>query len=91
MKTEQQKVVFRVFKDGNIIALFPDDSYKYGSMYYTVCYQHSGQHASCDYKAVISITRPATEEQYRNLAKELTGMEYNLKVQQRANIRYKVI
>ena len=91
MKTEQQKVVFRVFKDGNIIALFPDDSYKYGSMYYTVCYQHSGQHGSCDYQAVISITKPATEEQYRSLAKELKNMEYNLKIQQRAKIRYKVV
>ena len=38
------KVVFRKFKDGVVIAVFPEVSYNYVHL---MSYQHEGQHGDC--------------------------------------------
>lgn len=65
MKT---KVVFRKFKEGQIIALFPENiegNYKISS------YMRIGQHACADYYSIISITKPCNPAEYSSLKKEL--------------------
>lgn len=71
----EKKVVFRKFKDGEIIALFP----------YIIAnscgdcdsYMHVGQHSAADYSAVINTTKLATEEEYKDLLNELKSIGYN--------------
>ncbi len=77
MDKEQTKVVFRVFKEGDVIALFP---YEDEGNNRCTSYQHVGQHSAADYWGVLDITRPATQEEYEPLYKELTSFGYNLKV-----------
>ena len=81
MKTN---VVFRVYKNGNVIALFPDIDEGRG-----LCssYIKMGQHSSASYVWIIQQTKPATEKQYGELFKELTHIGYNLNVQQRRTRR----
>ncbi|MFA5307294.1 MAG: hypothetical protein WC365_07645 [Candidatus Babeliales bacterium] len=79
-KPQLDKVVFRKFKEGDIIALFPcmkESNYRVNS------YMHIGQHSAADYDGVISITTPATQEEYADLKAELTSIGYNLKVLKR--------
>ena len=72
------KVVFRKFKDGQIIALFPDIiADRLGNI---VSYMHIGQHSSAS-KDIVDITKLASYEEYAPLLKELKRMGYkNLKV-----------
>ena len=83
MKT---KVVFRKFKEGDVIALFPE--YVNRRAYRVECYQHIGQHGEADYTDIISITKPATEQEYADLAAELRGIGYDLTVRKRAKVRF---
>ena len=71
------KVVFRKFKDGQIVALFPD--IKDG--HYIMSYMHIGQHSNTD-RSIVYDTKPATEEEYKELYDELVNVcEYtDLKV-----------
>lgn len=73
------EVVFRKFKDGQVIALFP---YNPQNLMGNVgSYMHLGQHSDADYNHVISITKLATEEEYKDLKNELeNSVGYNLKV-----------
>ena len=90
MDKQKTKVVFRKFKNKGVlelVALFPEDSHRHG--YMTGSYMHIGQHSNCDYQAVISITTPATPEEYKDLKSELESIGYNLIVRQRASISYK--
>lgn len=72
---KREKVVFRKFKDGEIIALFP----------YSIAnscgdcdsYMHLGQHCAADYSAVIKATKLATKEEYKDLFNELKSIGYN--------------
>ena len=83
---DKTKVVFRKFKDGDIIALFPEQSYRHN--YTTGSYMHIGQHGDCDYHNIISMTRPATPEEYKDLYQELEILGYNMLTRQRAIITY---
>jgi hypothetical protein len=79
------KVVFRKFKEGDIIALFPQqigNSYRVGS------YMHIGQHSECDYNHVVNCTKLATEAEYANLKMELEDIGYNLKVYKKGKPDY---
>jgi hypothetical protein len=72
------KVIFRVYSDGQVIALFPeiaDDSY--GNC---LSYMHIGQHGGADYVYVVQLTKLATLEQYAPLFVELESIGYNLQV-----------
>jgi hypothetical protein len=59
---------------GGIIALFPRVP---GSPGFCSSYEHIGQHGDADYSGVVSITVPATPEEYADLKRELEGPPYN--------------
>jgi len=76
--TDITKVIFRKHKDGEIVALFPDDVW---DRHLIASYGHSWQHGGADYKYVVSITKLATPEEYNSLKTELENLfGYNLKV-----------
>lgn len=77
------RVVFRKFKDGQIIALFPD-SYKDGMI---DTYMHIGQHSLGDPR-IVDNTKLATSDEYYELKKELERIGYNLVVRKKLNIKY---
>ena len=81
------KVIFRKSKDGEILALFPELSYRRN--YHTTCYQHIGQHGEADYHHCITITKLAKPGEYKDLKIELESLGYDLIVRQKANITYK--
>jgi hypothetical protein len=74
--------VFRKFKEGDILALFPGEQYsRYdGSI---MSYQHVGQHGAADYNGMIATTRPATPTEYEPLRKELESIGYKLDIRTR--------
>ena len=73
------KVIFRKFPDGDIIALFPEIPVTM-SRGETMSYQHLGQHGSVDYNTVISSTKSAKPAEYADLFEELTKIGYELRV-----------
>lgn len=64
------KVLFRKFKEGDVIAFLPDINV--GG--HTVCYQHIGQHSECDYSALVPCTKLAKPEEYASLKQELESI-----------------
>lgn len=86
---EKTKVIFRVFKTGEVIAIFPEEL---GNSNYWTCnsYMHVGQHGACD-PEIISTTRPASPKEYESLKAELENIGYNLDIKKRySNDSYKV-
>lgn len=81
--TRGEKVIFRVWRDtGAVIALFPRLSD--GVAGYTCqSYEHVGQHGGADPQTVISRTRLAKPAEYRELARELRGLGYKLRIMSR--------
>jgi len=78
------EVVFRKFKDGEVIALFPYNIENYNGD--IVSYMHVGQHDIADYNLVVNNTKIATEEEYKELKNELeNNMGYVLKVIRKRN------
>lgn len=73
------KVIFRKEKDGTIIAIFPEEISNPTKGYLTY-YAHIGQHGECDYHYILSKTKLAKPEEYKDLFKELESMGYNLKI-----------
>lgn len=82
--TEQTKVVFRKYKDGSILALFPSTGY---GLCLIESYMHIGQHGGADYNGCILDTKPATPAEYQELKTELESLGYNLKVIKRRSNR----
>ncbi len=81
------KVMFRIFSDGQVIALFPEESDKRTGE--TMSYMHIGQHGGADYHGVIRKTKPATESQYQPLLNELKSIGYDkLEVRQKSQIKW---
>lgn len=71
MKTKI-KIAFRVFPEGDVIALFidhPDDVLER----YITSYMHLGQHGGASPDLVDGLEK-ATPEQYKDLLEELTGI-----------------
>lgn len=75
-------VIFRTFRDGEVIALFPDIPAD-ATGHDVQSYQHVGQHGAADYALVMGMTRPATFDQATPLRDELTERGYNLNIRQR--------
>jgi hypothetical protein len=79
------KVIFRKFKGGEIIALFPaivGDNNPYATC---ESYMHIGQHGSASVDLILS-TKPAKPEEYAPLLNELKSIGYDdLVVKQRFN------
>lgn len=81
MENERTLVIFRKFNDDkSIIALFPLDSEKNG-----LCssYMAIGQHSQADYYGLLSITKLATPEEYKELKAELERIGYKLDVREK--------
>ncbi len=75
-------VIFRKWKTGGVIALFPATAYNTDP---TLCmsYEHVGQHGAADDRGIIAMTIPASPEEYGDLKAELESIGYNLKIYQR--------
>ena len=81
------RVIFRVWKmrgseriaGGGVIALFPDERWDKDGLHCS-SYQHIGQHGGATYHHVMSNTRPATPEEYKELESELETIGYSLLV-----------
>lgn len=80
VKTE---VIFRKFKNGDVIALFPYEIEDYHAN--CLSYEHNGQHSAADYWHCIAKSKPAKLNEYTDLFKELESLGYNLKVRQKIN------
>ncbi len=82
---EETPTMFRTFPDGGVVALFPaipaDPVGRCSS------YMQVGQHGAADYWHVISNTRPASPDGYRDLMFELTGIGYAVRPVRRASRR----
>ena len=80
--THETPVIFRRFRDGEIIAIFPTLP---GTNSPDSCadYVHVGQHGHCDPHAVVGMTARAKPTEYAALFHELTAIGYRLKVIQR--------
>lgn len=69
------RVVFRKWKNGDIIALFPDEPWSRNG-YAVTSYMHVGQHGAADYAGVIADTSPTQEYEYKDLLNELKTIGY---------------
>jgi hypothetical protein len=76
-------VIFRKFKNGQVIALFP---YVIENAFnnYVSSYMHIGQHSGATLE-LIHNTKLASEVEYNDLKNELKGLGYNLKVIKKVN------
>lgn len=85
--TDQPVVVlFRrgVHKDNtDVFALFPQLPADAGGKYCT-CYQHVGGHGSADYHGCMGSSRPARDDEFADLLRELRRIGYNLIIRTRA-------
>lgn len=85
---DNERVIFRKFPEGDVIALFPDISADVENTL-MVSYQHIGQHGGSSERLVNSTTL-ATEEEYKDLKKELELIGYKLRVVKRmSNPQYR--
>ena len=80
---ETVDMMFKMFQD-EILAIFPHTKY---NNYFVLCYAHSDQHSGADYNGVVYNSRPATEEEYKDLKKELEIIGYSLKIIHRRNLK----
>jgi hypothetical protein len=76
--------VFRVFRDGDVLALFPYEDEGNG---FCSSYQHVGQHGLADYDACVNQTRPATPKEYSALKRELEQLGYELIIKKKRNYK----
>ncbi len=77
-KVENEPVIFRMFGNGDVIALFPEiatDVYGYNCN----SYMHVGQHSAAN-PFLVNSTKLAKPEDYQDLFDELTRLGYDLKV-----------
>lgn len=73
MKTN---VVFKKWEDGQIIALFPDESFDIHNEFIT-SYMHVGQHSGASRDLLYELDDASIEE-YKNLKEELLSIGYKL-------------
>jgi hypothetical protein len=69
------KVIFRKFKCGEVIALFPQEPATLDG-WLCVSYMHVGQHSAAS-PSIVRNTKPASVEEYRKLLWELEQVGYN--------------
>lgn len=69
------KVIFRKFRNGEVIALFPQEPATCDG-WLCVSYMHVGQHGSAD-PFIVNDTKPAMPYEYADLYNELKSIGYN--------------
>jgi hypothetical protein len=67
------KVIFRKFRNGEVIALFPDEKERGGKV---GSYMHIGQHGMAD-RGIVGMTKLATPTEYAPLLSELRSIGYD--------------
>ena len=79
----QTKVIFRKWRNGDILALFPQIAADVAGL---LCssYEHCGQHGAADYFHCIQHTKPALLADFTNLQDELETIGYSLTVSKKA-------
>ena len=77
---EITRMIFRTFKEGDVIAIMPDLENTPDSI---MSYQRIGQHGGADYLSVMKSTRAATDAEIKPLLMELEGLGYNVKIAKR--------
>ena len=70
------KVIFRKWRKGEVIALFPYLPWGKSGKAVT-SYMQTGQHGPADYAEVIAATTPAKQTEFRPLLEELKSLGYN--------------
>lgn len=85
MKTTEPRtdVIFRKFKNGDIIALFPYEIENYHGDCQS--YMHIGQHSGANYWGCVAKSKPARLSEYTPLMQELVSIGYNLRVRKKIN------
>lgn len=82
------KVVFRKYKNGDIIALFPEIPAAFGEV---ASYTHMNGHGGSHYKLVMNSTKSATEAEYMPLFNELVAKYgYQLDVRKKMKVKSKI-
>jgi hypothetical protein len=71
-------VIFRKFKEGDIVALFPEIPSS-NNGYECLSYMAVGQHGGAD-PLLVRETKVAKPSEYRDLARELRRLGYKLKI-----------
>lgn len=85
---EITEVIFRKFRNGEVIALFPYlVGFRYGDC---MSYMHVGQHSDASLGLIYgdnfnNKTTLATPSEYEDLQQELNNLGYNLKVQKKVS------
>jgi len=79
----QTDVIFRKFKDGEIIALMPHDVVDFEGNVNS--YMHVGQHGAADFVRMIAKTKPATDAECIDLKREMESFGYKINVCKRIN------
>lgn len=74
-KADMTKVIFRTFKDGQVIALFPEIPAT-DNGWECMSYMHIGQHGAAS-PFLTHYTRPASEMEYKPLLDELKRIGYD--------------
>lgn len=69
------KVIFRKFRNGDIIALFPQEPAT-SDGWKCMSYMHVGQHGSAD-PMIVHVTKPAKRAEFVELLRELQSIGYN--------------
>ncbi len=80
------KVIFRKFKDGEVIALLPEVQ---ATCNQSECesYLHVGQHGAVSY-FITDRTKPANPNEYESLRQELESIGYVLDIRKRIGKRW---
>jgi hypothetical protein len=79
--SEQVKVIFRKFPEGDVIALFPEQDQGRGLI---GSYMTIGQHSDAS-KSLITDLEPASKEEYAKLAAELERIGYDIVISESVN------
>jgi len=87
--TKPTNVIFRKWKDstdfgGDITALMPGEPSSCVDRYEIGCYDSSCGHSGADYQFMLSITVPATPEEYANIKADMERIGYRVRVLKRA-------
>lgn len=90
--TDVTDVIFRKWRNANVIALFPGVAYDRHGVYCS-SYEHVGQHgaASMDLAGPYQGLDAAKPHEYAELKRELEGLGYVLKVVKRATRRHRLM
>lgn len=75
------KVIFRKFKGGEVIALFPQEPATLDG-WLCVSYMHVGQHSAATPR-IVDNTKAATPKEYAPLVAELLSIGYRLDIHKR--------